>query len=167
MEPDLLVVGRLGRPVGLRGELTVEARTDDAARRFVVGESFVTSPDRGPLVVIGARRQKHWVLAFAGVEDRPSAEALRDVRLLLDVSGEQPEADTWFPHQLIGLEVVDPSGAPLGTVLRVDPGAAQDLLAVATVHGEVLVPFVTALVPTVDVAGRRVVVDPPGGMFGG
>lgn len=167
-ERTQLVVGRLGRAVGLRGEVSVEARTDDAEGRFAVGAVLDTDPDRGPLTLRSARQhQRRWVLGFDGVTDREDAEALRDVLLVLDVSDEEPEPDAWFPHQLEGLRVQDTAGADLGSVLRVDAGAAQDLLVVRTAAGDVLVPFVAALVPVVDVPGGRVVVDPPGGMFDG
>ena len=105
------------------------------------------------------------MLGFDGVPDREGAEALRDVLLVLDVTDEEPEPDAWFPHQLEGLRVQDTAGAVLGTVLRVDAGAAQDLLVVRTAGGDVLVPFVAALVPVVDVGAGVVVVDPPGGLF--
>lgn len=165
-ERTRLVVGRLGRPVGLRGEVSVEARTDDADRRFALGAVFATDPDRGPLLLRSARQhQRRWVLGFDGVPDREGAEALRDVLLVLDVTDEEPEPDAWFPHQLEGLRVQDTAGAVLGTVLRVDAGAAQDLLVVRTAGGDVLVPFVAALVPVVDVGAGVVVVDPPGGLF--
>ncbi len=165
-----LVVGRIGRPHGVRGELTVEVRTDSPERRFAPGSELATDPaTAGPLVVTGL----HWhsgrlLLTFAGVGDRTAAEALRNVMLVVDVDAdERPEApDEYYDHQLVGLAVIGAGGEPLGTVADVLHLPSQELLAVTTPDGgEVLVPFVVELVPEVDVAGGRVLVTPPPGLF--
>ncbi|MGN6613259.1 MAG: ribosome maturation factor RimM [Angustibacter sp.] len=161
------VVARVGRAHGLRGEVSIEVRTDVPEERFVPGATFVTDPaDAGPLTLDSARNHNGvLLLQFASVSDRTAAEALRGVLLLVDVEASH-EPDAWYEHELVGLRVEDPAGQVLGEVVRLDAGAAQDLLVVRSVAGdEVLVPFVAALVPEVDVAGGRVVVDPPGGMF--
>ena len=93
---------------------------------------------------------------------REEAEALRGARLLVE---EHEEEDAWYPHQLKGLTARTPSGEVLGTVSGLTPGAAQDLLLVTTEAGTVMVPFVTQLVPTVDVEGGFVVIDAPPGLF--
>jgi 16S rRNA processing protein RimM len=108
------------------------------------------------------------VLSLAGVTDRTAAEALRGTLLVVDVDpGEQPDdPDEFYDHQLVGLAAVDLAGAPLGEVADVLHLPAQDLLAVRAPDGrELLVPFVAAIVPTVDLAAGRVVVDPPPGLF--
>lgn len=161
------VVARIGRPQGLRGEVSAEVRTDAPDRRFVPGAVFSTDPaERGPLTLVSGRDHSGvLVLAFEGVHDREGAELLRGVRLLVDVTASD-EPDAWYEHELVGLPVTSPDGEPLGEVLRLQAGGAQDLLVVRSTAGRsVLVPFVSALVPVVDVAGRRVVVDPPGGLF--
>ncbi len=161
------VVARVGRAVGLKGEVTVEVRTDDPAARFVPGAVFVTEPaSSGPLTLDGARDHSGvLVLRFAEVADRTTAEGLRGVQLLVDV-GASEEPDAWYEDELVGLAVRTPAGGPLGEVVRLDTGGAQDLLVVRTPDGrEVLVPFVTALVPDVDIDAGVVVVDPPGGLF--
>jgi 16S rRNA processing protein RimM len=167
-EPRRLVVGRLGRPHGLRGELTVLVRTDDPAGRFVPGTGFGTEPDVGALVLSRARsHQGRWLLTFDGFADRDAAERLRDVALLVERGDEEAEEDAWPVEQLVGLRAVHVAGHPLGTVTALESGPAQDLLVVAPAGGGdvVRVPFVTALVPVVDVAGGTVTLDPPGGLF--
>lgn len=164
-----LVVARIGRPQGLRGEVSVEVRTDDPARRFVVGAQLRTDPaSAGPLRLASVRDQSgRTILRFDGVSDRTQAEGLRGVLLVVETDDDEPDrSDEWYDHELVGLAAVDPSGAPLGTVVRLEHRPAQDLLVVATAGAaEVLVPFVAALVPEVDVRSGRVVIDPPGGLF--
>ena len=165
-----LVVGRVGRPQGVRGEVTVEVRTDDPDARFAPGSSLRTDPpERGPLTVVAARpRSGGLVIAFEGVADRAGAEAIRGTVLVVD-SAELPaiaDDDEWYDHELIGLAVVDPAGAPVGTVTDVVHSPAADLLAIKAPDGrEHLVPFLRQMVPAVDVPGGRVVVDPPEGLF--
>jgi len=162
------VVARLGRAHGLRGDVSAQVRTDVPEQRFVPGAVFDTDPaSAGPLTLQSARDHSGvLLLRFTGVDGREGAEALRGTELLLDV-GPSDEPDAWYEHELVGLRAVHVDGTELGTVARLDAGAAQDLLVVAPAGGGelVLVPFVTALVPDVDVAGGRVVLDPPGGMF--
>jgi 16S rRNA processing protein RimM len=170
-----LVVARIGRPQGLRGEVSVEVRTDDPGRRFVVGAELRTDPRAaGPLTLASVREQSgRTILRFEGCEDRAQAEQLRGVLLLVETAEDADpaadadgEADEWYDHELVGLAAVDIQGAPLGTLVRLEHLPAQDLLVVRTEEGaEVLVPFVSALVPQVDVAAGRVVIDPPGGLF--
>lgn len=161
------VIARIGRAHGLRGEVTAEVRTDSPGERFVPGAVFVTPAGR---LTLEAARDHSGVLLlrFAGCQTREDAEALRGTELVVDVMN-STEPDAWYDHELVGLHAVHVDGTVLGEVIRLDAGAAQDLLVVRPSGGahEVLVPFVTALVPTVDVAGGRVVIDPPGGMFDG
>jgi 16S rRNA processing protein RimM len=164
-----LVVGRIGRAHGIGGEVSVDVRTDSPELRFAVGASVDTDPpERGPLTVTRARwHSGRLLVAFEQVGDRTAAEALRGTLLVAD-SSTSPETDTdeYWDHQLAGLRAVTLSGETLGEVEEVlhPPGGA--LLAVRRPDGgELLVPFVKALVPTVDVDGGRVVVDPPEGLL--
>lgn len=178
----LLTVARVGRAHGLRGEVTVEVRTDVPERRFVPGAEFRVDPDgahppRGvparavpSTLVLESVRDHNGVLllGFEHITDRASAEALRGVLLQAQLpdDGQDEEEDAWFDHQLVGLSVVDPEGRPLGDVVDVEHPGAQDRLVVRRPDGELrLVPFVTALVPVVDVRGGRVVVDAPPGLL--
>jgi 16S rRNA processing protein RimM len=166
-----VVVARIGRPHGVRGEVTVEVRTDDPDLRFVPGAAMRTEPaERGPLTLAGARWHREvLLLAFAGVESREAAEELRGIELVVPVA-ELPaleDPDEFYDHQLVGLAARLPDGAPLGEVTAVRH-EGNSLLVVrrpAPDAAELLVPFVSAIVPTVDVAGGFVVVDPPEGLL--
>lgn len=170
-----LVVARIGRAHGIRGEVTVELRTDTPGDRFVPGATLYVVPPRGPAgrglpteLTLETVRDHNGtlLLTFAQVADRTAAENLRNVLLEADVPEETGEDDAWYDHQLVGLAVVDPAGAALGTVVAVEHPPAQDLLVVRRPDGATrYVPFVTAIVPTVDVAGGRVVVDAPRGLL--
>ncbi len=165
-----LVVGRIGKPHGINGAVTVEVRTDDPDVRFAPGSSLRTDPaSRGPLTVAGVHpRSGGIVLSFDGVDSREGAEVLRGTVLVVD-SAELPElaeADEWYDHQLVGLAAVDPAGAALGTVTDVVHSSASDLLVVTGAdEREHLVPFVREMVPAVDVPGGQVVVSAPEGLF--
>ena len=172
--PDIdVVVGRIGKPHGLRGEVTVDVRTDEPERRFARGNTLRAEPPPGSssslrtMTVAGSRwHQSVLLVSFAELTDRGTAEAARGIVLHAsipaDASPEDP--DEFYDHQLIGLAAYDEDGTPLGTVAGLVHGGAQDLLRIATPDGrEALVPFVKALVPEVDVAGGRVVIaDRPG-----
>jgi len=170
LPPELVVVGRVGRPQGVKGEVTVEVRTDDPAERFADGVALLTWPaDRGPLTVEHARDHSgRLVVAFAGVPDRTAAEALRDTLLLVDVRTLAPleDEDEFHDWQLRGLSAQLADGTLAGVVADVLHLPHGDVLALTRPDGtEVLVPFVQAIVPVVDVAGGRVVVAPPPGLL--
>jgi len=165
-----VVVGRIGRPHGLRGEVTVQVTTDDPDDRFAAGSVLGTDPaSRGPLTVTGMRRSGPvLVIGFEGVTDRDAAESLRGTMLTLDASTlpVPDDPDEFYDHQLIGLSVQDRSGNELGRVVDVwHPPAAPVLVVTRTDGSEELVPFVSAIVPVVDLEAGRLVVDPPDGMF--
>jgi 16S rRNA processing protein RimM len=163
--PGRLVVGRLVRPHGIRGEVLVEVLSD-APERFVPGAELAAGdPDGGgplrPLTVVAARPHQGRVLAsFAGVGDRDAAAALAGQLLSIPLAAARPLGpDEFWPHQLVGLAVVDRDGRHRGTVEEVLPGAAHDLLAVGLRGGaRALVPAVAALV-SVDLGAGRVLVD--------
>jgi 16S rRNA processing protein RimM len=172
-----VVVGRIGRAHGVRGEVAVELRTDEPDRRFALGASLRTrtpqgdpppGPDRpGTLTVASTRwHQSRLLVGFAELADRTAAEQVRGLVLVTDVdTAEAPEdPEEFYDHQLVGLAVVTTDGDPVGEVAEVLHSSAQDLLVIRTPDGrDQLVPFVTALVPVVDVAaGRLEVADRPG-----
>ena len=165
-EPDLVVVGRVGRPQGIKGEVTVEVRTDDPEARFAAGAVLLS--DEGPLTVAQARDHSgRLVVLFEGVHDRNGAELLRgrvlqvDARALPDLEDE----DEYYDHQLVGLAAATVKGHDLGSVKEVLHLPHGDVLVLAQGDREHLVPFVRAIVPTVDVDAGRVVVDPPPGLL--
>jgi 16S rRNA processing protein RimM len=167
-----LVVGRVGRPHGLRGEVTVEVRTDDPDDRFAAGSVLRTEPaDRGPLAVSSSRWHSGRLLVrFGDCQDRESAELLRGIVLVVDSVELAPLSDPeqFHDHELIGLQVVTVSGEIVGSVADV-LHHGQDLL---VIHGagprsgtEILIPFVAPIVPEVDVAAGRLAIDPPPGLL--
>ena len=155
-----VVVARLGRAHGLRGEIMADLRTDSPESRFRPGAVLWADQGR-PLTVRGFRFQKtRGVLSFAEVRDRVGAEALTGAELTARVDPGEPtdEADAFHDHQLMGLDVVTTDGVWAGSVERVDHLDFQDLLAVRTAIGVRLIPFVDDLVPEVDLAAGRLVV---------
>ena len=161
------VVGRIGRPHGLRGEVTVQLRTDFPEQRFAAGSQLRGDIGRS-LVVETARPHRGALLVrFAGIADREAAAELCGCTLSIDAAELPDLADPeeFYDHQLEGLVAVGPDGTALGTVREVVHAPASDLLVLDTEHGDVLVPFVQAIVPHVDVAGGRLVLDPPVGLF--
>jgi 16S rRNA processing protein RimM len=168
-----LRVGRLLKAHGLKGALKLELYTDDPDGRFVPGAVFTlqvpeSSPWHGKTVTVREFRwmNSHPVVFLEDVDDRSAAESLVRAILWIDQDGaiESSEDDAWYDHQLVGLDVIR-DGETVGRVLRVDHFPAQDLLIVRSGDREVLVPFVKAIVPEVDVAAGRVVVTPPPGLF--
>jgi len=169
-----LLVARIGKAHSLRGEVTVQAHTDDPEARFVPGARFATEAAAGSgvpreLVLRSARLHNGiWLLAFEGIPDRTGAEGLRGTRLFVDSESieDETEEDAWYEDELVGLRAVDTSGAELGTVSGLDVGSAQDLLVLTLPGGgTAYVPFVAEIVPEVDVDGGRVVINPPPGLL--
>ena len=165
-----LVVGRVVRAHGIAGEVAVEVRTDSPDVRFADGTAVDTDPpERGPLTV----RRTRWhsgrlLVCFDEVADRSAAEALRGTLLVADSSTSPPgdDPDEFWDHQLVGLVAVTTAGVVLGEVEEVAHPPGADALVIRTADGaELLVPFVRAIVPEVDVARGRVVVDPPPGLL--
>ncbi|WP_425460947.1 ribosome maturation factor RimM [Lacisediminihabitans profunda] len=170
---DQLRVGRLTKAHGLKGAIKVEMYTDAPERRFVPGAVFTlqvpTSSDwHGKTLEL---TELKWynaqpVAFFKDVPDRSVAETLVKAILWVDQDLSEPsdEEDAWYDHQLVGLAVMR-DGVRVGTVSLVDHLPAQDLIHVTTETGEVLVPFVKAIVPTVDIAAGTLTVTPPAGLF--
>ena len=163
----LLIVGRIGRVHGVRGEVTVEVRTDSPEDRFQVGTSIATDPSKfGPLTITGQRWHNGiLLLTFDGVSDRGAAEKIKNVWLMADVDIAESDADEFHVQLLIGstIELID--GTVLGTIDDVLTTKGQNLLSFMRGGKQVLIPFVKAIVPTVDIAGRKVVITPPEGLL--
>jgi len=160
-----VVVGRIGRAHGIRGEVAIDVRTDEPERRFAPAVTLVAG-DR-TLTVSRTRWHSGRLLAtFVEVPDRTAAELLRGTLLEMDVDpDESPSAEgEFYDRQLIGLSARMTSGDVLGEIASVVHHGEQDTLVIRTsTAGEVLVPFVAEIVPTVDVDGGFVVVaDLPG-----
>ena len=202
----LLIVGHIGKPHGIRGELLLTVRTDEPEARFVAGSVFTTQvprdrrvgtgPARGgaigastaPAVNVGKAagpgvlfrvpetltleslrwHQGRIIAVFEGIYDRNIAEQLRGVLLCVDSAEVAPpdDPDEFHDYQLVGLAVVSVDGQALGEVVRIDHAAASDLIVMRRSEGaDVLIPFVRQIVPEVDIAGGKVVVDLPDGLL--
>jgi 16S rRNA processing protein RimM len=172
-----VTVGRIGRPHGLRGDVVIGVRTDEPELRFAVGSRLDTDPaDVGPLTVAGMRwHSGALIVRFSGVRDRDAAAALGGTWLSVDSGtlAAPDDPDEFRDHDLVGLSVRTAEGTVVGTVEDV-LHHGQDVLAVrplgpghggTAAPGEILVPFVKAIVTEVDVAAGVVVIDPPPGLL--
>jgi 16S rRNA processing protein RimM len=168
-----LRVGRFLKAHGLKGAIKLELYTDSPNERFVPGAVLELqvpeeSPWFGKSVTVSELKwfNSSPVLFLKDVADRTQAESLIKAILLveqpLDVSPQEPDA--WYDHQLAGLKVMR-DGVEIGTLLRVEHMPAQDLLVIKTEEAEVLLPFVKAFVPKVDVSAGVIEITPPGGLF--
>ncbi|MDH6680089.1 16S rRNA processing protein RimM [Rhodococcus sp. LBL1] len=175
-----LVVGRVAKSHGIRGELVVEVRTDEPEERFAVGAELRGHKPREnklhTFVVEAAREHSgRLLLRLRGVTDRTTADGLRGMLFVIDTADLAPsdDPDEFYDHELEGLAVRmaagrPDAGEPVGTVIEVLHSAAGELLSIrpeGQTSGEVLVPFVTAIVPTVSVADGVIEIDPPEGLL--
>ena len=165
----LLVVGRIGRAHGVLGEATVEVRTDLPDERFFVGAQLTTDPEHaGPLTIESARGHNGvLLLKFTQVKNRTEVEKLRDVLFLadVDIEEESESEDEFHVQQLLGAQVITVDGQKVGVLSDVINLPGQDMLAVASARGEVLIPFVLEIVPGVDVVNKIITIDPPAGLL--
>ena len=163
-----LQVARIGKPHGIRGEVTVQVMTDNPEERFTAGEEFIVVD--GPvqtLTIKNARWNKTiLLLAFKEIADRNQAETLRGARLEIEVSDEpEDDSDEWYEHELLDLKVMlDGEQVGVITALRTNP--AQDLLVFEDADGEeIYLPFVDEFVPEIDPEAGIVVITPPAGLL--
>lgn len=193
---DLLRVARIGRAQGMKGEVTVQVFTDEPEWRFEPGSVLFSRDGSQEYEVESSRTFKNrWIIKLVGCDDRNASEALNGTELYgeADDPEDMLEADEWYPKDLIGLEVhlaednglgapAGPEVPPLGKVVDVINGAAQDLLKIRlaepvtigtdkegepVVEKTALVPFVAELVPDIDLEAGRLTIDPPGGLIPG
>ena len=173
---EAVVVARIGKPHGLRGEVTVQLHTDDPEARFPVGATLATQATAGTgvpraLTIRSTRvHQGVWLLGFDEIPDRTGAESLRGTRLVVDAAElartQDDDTEGWYEEELRGLAVVTRDGTRLGQVSALEVGTAQDLLVVTLdAGGDAYLPFVDEIVLEVDLEGGRVVVDPPEGLL--
>lgn len=165
-----LVVARIGRAHGIKGEVTVEVRTDEPELRLAPGAVLATDPSSvGPLTIeTGRVHSGRLLLRFEGVRDRTGAEALRNTLLIAEVDPEEVPEDPeeFYDHQLIDLDVVTRDGTAVGRIAEISHLPYQDLLIVKRPDGsEVMVPFVSEIVPEIDLDEQRAIIDPPPGLL--
>jgi len=174
-ERSLVRVARVGRPHGIRGEVTVQVFTDTPQSRFIRGASFeLASAGESPaveasrLTLESARwNKKILLLKFAEISDRSAAEALRNSELFAPMD-DADDVEGWYAADLIGLRVNEKhqGGLEVGKVTDLVTGAAQDLLEVELTDGrQVLVPFVEEIIPEIDIENGTIVITPPPGLL--
>ncbi|MFB7709532.1 ribosome maturation factor RimM [Streptomyces sp. NPDC056105] len=165
-----LVVARIGRAHGIKGEVTVEVRTDEPELRLGPGAVLATDPaSTGPLTIeTGRVHSGRLLLRFEGVRDRTAAEALRNTLLIANVDPEElPEdEDEYYDHQLMDLDVVTTDGVEVGRITEISHLPSQDLFIVERPDGsEVMIPFVEEIVTEIDLVEQRAIIDPPPGLI--
>lgn len=151
-----VVVGRVGRAHGIRGDVAIDLRTDEPGRRFFPGAKVVLDSGRELTVEKTTWQRGRLLVSFAGFPDRTAVETLNGELLTASVpASELPsDDDEYFDRQLVGVEVLNHLGEAVGTVREVLHLPAQDVLEVETAGGVRLIPFVKALVPVVDMDAR-------------
>ncbi|MEU6123088.1 ribosome maturation factor RimM [Streptomyces sp. NPDC047123] len=165
-----LVVARIGRAHGIKGEVTVEVRTDEPELRLGPGAVLATDPASvGPMTIESGRvHSGRLLLRFEGVRDRTGAEALRNTILIAEVDPEElpEEEDEFYDHQLMDLDVVLKDGTEVGRITEISHLPSQDLFIVERADGsEVMIPFVEEIVVEIDLAEQKAVIDPPPGLI--
>jgi 16S rRNA processing protein RimM len=166
---SMVVVGRVVRPHGRRGEVVVEAETDFAAERFSPGETlhWRRGDDVEPARVSSSRPyDARWVIGFEGSGSIDEAEALRGLELRIPAGALRTlQPGAYYTHDLVGCRVETAAGQTVGDVTGVQFGSGAPLLVVGGAGGDVLVPMAEAICRTIDVAARRIVIDPPAGLL--
>jgi 16S rRNA processing protein RimM len=174
--PELVIVGRLRKAHGVKGELVVEPLTDNPDRVYAAGRRLVAGtvdgepdPRAGELVVAAARPAPHGdglLVAFASITDRTSAELWRDRYLLAPRAELEPPGEhEVYVHELVGMRVSLRSGEQLGKVLEVYELPQGLVLDISRPGGSVVLPFRAPFVVAVDRAERAIVIDPPDGLL--
>lgn len=165
---DLVLVGRIARPHGIRGHVFINPDTDFVEERFTPGATFRTRSAAGEetLTVASARMQNgRPVVAFEGLSSIDAVERLIGLELRVPEEALQPLDGAYYQHQLVGCVVETTAGERVGVVTRVDGGAGGSLLAVAGARGEILIPFAVDICVNVDAAARRITVAAPEGLL--
>lgn len=166
-----VVVGRVAKAHGIGGEVAVDVRTDSPEVRFAAGAAVIArlrgQPDRTLTIEACRSHSGRLLVRFDEVADRTDAEGVRGALLLADTEDLPPsdDPDEFFDHQLIGLVAELMDGGKVGVVADVVHSPGGELLMLDVDGREVLVPFVAAIVPTVDLAAGRIVLDPPEGLL--
>jgi 16S rRNA processing protein RimM len=166
----MVTIGRIVRPHGRRGEVVVESETDFAPERFSPGETLFLLRPEGDVeparVTMSRPYDARWVIGLEGITTIDEAEDVRGLELRLPASELRELGDgAYYVHDLVGCRVETTAGGLVGEVREVRFGSGAPLLVVEGTAGEVLVPMVEHFCPTIDVASRVVVIDPPPGLL--
>jgi 16S rRNA processing protein RimM len=165
----MVLVGRIARPHGIRGQVVVNPDTDFVDERFVDGATFWTRSERGDeqLTIASVRVQNgRPVVGFEGFASVEDVERLAGLELRVPESElKRLQQGTYYHHQLVGCRVETTEGWRVGDVARVDGGAGGSTLVVNGRRGEILIPLTQAICVEVDVGARRIRIDPPEGLL--
>lgn len=166
---DMVTVGRITRPHGLRGDVVISPETDFAEERFTPGATLWAKADGGEKALTIGTVRMHGGRAIVGFERCArieDAERLAGLELRVPEDTLQPlAANTYYLHQLVGCAVEDAAGAAVGTVARVDGGTGASVLVVEGARGEILIPLTQAICTEIDVTAKRIRIDPPEGLL--
>jgi 16S rRNA processing protein RimM len=167
---DLLLIGRVARSHGNRGQVIIDLETDFADERFKLGGVVLLGSPAGGLERRTIREVRFHrgrpIVGFEGVETMDAAEALAGTSLHVPLTSVGPlPAGTYHHHELVGCDVLDTSGAQVGRVTAVEGPMELSRLVVSDGRGEILIPLAAHICVTIDPAGRRIVVDPPEGLI--
>jgi 16S rRNA processing protein RimM len=166
MSADRVCVAQIGAPHGVRGEVRFWSFTEDPMAVTRYGSLETEDGSRRFEIETLRPAKRFFVARLRGIADRASAERLNNLRLYVAREKLPPTEDDEFYHaDLVGLTAVNRQGKTLGTVVAVQNFGAGDLLEIKPARGgePVMLPFTAVVVPTVDIAARRVVIDPPEG----
>ncbi|SRR6266511_4372250 len=166
---DLILIGRIARTHGIRGDVLVNPETDIPEERFVEGRVLrLEMAGRSEPITIASVRfhQGRPLVGFVGVDTMEAAEAIVGAELRMPETELPPlPAGTFYRHDLVGCEVTDTKGQAIGRVISVDGPMEQSRLVIAGPRGEVMVPMVGGICVRVDPGAKRIVVDPPAGLL--
>ena len=166
---DLILVGRIARTHGLRGEVAIDVVSDFADERFLPGRTLWRRDTRGVAALVVATVRDHHdrlLVRFEGIDTIEAAEALgkAEVRMAPTEIDALPDG-TYHHFDLVGCEVVTTDGTAVGTVRGVDGSRTASRLVVQAARGEVLVPLADSICVEIDPAGKRIVIAPPEGLL--
>jgi 16S rRNA processing protein RimM len=163
-----ILVGYVRRAHGINGAVLVRPLTDDPANRWAPGVVLRSDhePPKSYTVVESAPYREDLLVRFAEVSDRSTSELLQGTSFTIEADERRDLNDGEFwPDDLVGCAAVDEAGSAIGVIDAVEFGSAQDRLVVRTDAGRFEVPFVDAIVPTIDLEARVVVLTPPAGLL--
>lgn len=164
-----LMIGRVIKPHGIKGEVAIDPTTDEPDIRFALGEVLTGrqgNKERQLTIKAVRAHQNRLLITFEEIPDRTAAESLRGMRFFAEpLEREEEDEEGFYDHELIGLKVLDVHGAQLGEVSDVQHGPAGTLLEVDLGGKTALVPFVHQIVPEVDLYTGHVTIDPPEGLL--